>query len=159
MEHFLSRVVIFYGEPLVTYKGSSFWIGVEWTPLIFPQSCLVLILLVSRENSPLFTLLTTRVIRAQNCESRSKSMILVEFLIPTYSYGCYGPGFTGILNSRPTVLSGSLGRIFGILLNFLSPLTYMVADHLGSCVGAEGTSFSVSKAFFKRPSDLDTLIP
>ena len=31
VEHFLSRVVIFYGEPLVTYRGSSFWIDVEWT--------------------------------------------------------------------------------------------------------------------------------
>merc|ERR1712224_366198 len=50
------------------------------------------ILLVSWGNSPLWTLLTARDVRAQNCESRSKSMILVEFLIPAYSYGCYGPG-------------------------------------------------------------------
>ena len=89
------------------------------------------------------------------CESCFKIVILVEFLIPTYSYGCYGPGFTGILNSRPTVLSGSLGIIFGVLLNFLSPLTYMVADHLGSCVGAEGTSFSESKAFSNDHPILD----
>ena len=104
VKKFLLRVVIFYGEPLVTYGGSSFWIDVEWTSFIF---LLVLILLVSWGNSPLLTLLTARDVRAQNCESRFKSMILVEFLIPAFSFGCYGPGLTGVLNSRPTVSSGS----------------------------------------------------
>ena len=35
VEHFLLRVVIFYGEPLVTYRGSSFWIDVEQTFPVF----------------------------------------------------------------------------------------------------------------------------
>ena len=110
--HFLTWVVIFYGDPLLSHWGSSFWIDVEWTSFIF---CLVLILLVGWENSPLLTLLTARDVRAQNCESRYKSMILVEFLIPAYSYGCYGPGLTGILNSRPAVFQRVIGEKFSVL--------------------------------------------
>ena len=116
MKNFLLRVVIFYGEPLVSYRGSSIWIDVEWTSFIFHQSCLVLIRLVSGGNSPLLILLTARDVRAQNCESRFKSMILVEFLIPVYLYACYGPGPTGVLNSRPAVFQRVIGEKFSVLL-------------------------------------------
>ena len=115
MKNFLLRVVIFYGEPLVSYRGSSIWIDVEWTSFIFHQSCLVLIRLVSGGNSPLLTPLTARDVRAQNCESRFKSMILVEFLIPAFSFGCYGPGRTGVLNSRPAVFQRVIGEKFSVL--------------------------------------------
>ena len=119
VEHFLLRVVIFYGEPLVIYRGSSFWIEVEWTSFIFPQRCLVLIPLICWRNSPLLTLLIARDVRAQNCESRSKSMILVEFLIPAYSYGCNESGF----ELAPHCFSaGHWGEIFSLVSNFLSPL-------------------------------------
>ena len=78
--------------------------------------------------------------------------ILPEFdrNVQEMTYVCYGPSFAGILRSRPIVRSGSLGRIF-VLLNFLSPLHTWRRD----CpyVGAEGAFFSMSKAFFKRPSD------
>ena len=116
---FFLRVMIFYGEPLVIYRGSSFWIEVEWTSYIFPQSCLGLILLISWGNSPLLTLLIARDVRAQNCESRSKSMILVEFLIPAHSYGCNESGF----ELAPHCFSaGHWGEIFSLVSNFLSPL-------------------------------------
>ena len=109
VQPFLTWVMIFYGDPLLSHWGSSFWIDVEWTSFIL---CLVLILLVSWGNSPLLTLLTARDVRAQNCESRFKSMILVEFLIPAFSFGCYGPGLTGVLNSRPAVFQRVIGEKF-----------------------------------------------
>ena len=96
--------------------------------LYFPSKLstpVVLIRLVSWGNSPLLTLLTARDVRAQNCESRFKSMILVEFLIPAFSFGCYGPGLTGVLNSRPAVFQRVIGEKFSVLFSiFFLPLIH-----------------------------------
>ena len=82
--HFLTWVMIFYGDPLLPHWGSSFWIDVEWT---FP-SFLLRAFLPWDHRSDGNTVSWcpgwhTRDACAQNSEPRFKSMLLVGLLIPT----------------------------------------------------------------------------
>ena len=92
--HFLTWVMIFYGDPLLSHWGYSFWIDVEWT---FP-SFLLRAFLPWDHRSDGNTVSWcpgrhTRDVCAQNSESRFKSMLLVGLLISTQTYVCYGPSF------------------------------------------------------------------